>query len=370
MPLIDDRGRVFGKINLIDLALLVFALMLVPLGYGAYLLFRTPAPQLLAVTPNPLPYTKGEQRVRIKGEHLRPFLRAQIGRSDARNFLIESPTSAEIVFNELPPGTYDLALFDPSEQVASLPNALTIAPPPLPPVQLVGRFAGGAGAAALAPGATLTAGGRPAAEILEIRPSAGGELTATLRGSCEATTSPCVLAGTPIEPGKSISLRAPGKDDEMRFAVDEIRLDGVWLDVHVRLFGIAEVLDLIRVGDVDRFNEEKAPKGIKSGATVRSLEPSQVTDGTLVLNFSQGLIDSPPFGANVSASGRMPLKVRPAVLRMPLQKIDRGWKYREEIIRPGSALAFETAEYLVRGFIVRVVGPEKPETSPRDRTDQ
>ena len=40
--------------NLIDLALLVFALLLVPLGYGAYLLFRTPAPQLLGVTPNPL----------------------------------------------------------------------------------------------------------------------------------------------------------------------------------------------------------------------------------------------------------------------------------------------------------------------------
>ena len=31
---------------------------------------------------------------------------------------------------------------------------------------------------------------------------------------------------------------------------------------------------------------------------------------------------------------------------------------------------FETADYLVRGFIVRVVGPQRPETSPRDRTDQ
>lgn len=368
MPLIDDRGRVFGKINLIDFALLVFALMLVPLGYGAYLLFRTPAPQLLGVTPNPLPFTKGEQRVRIKGEHLRPFLRAQIGQKDARNFLIESPTSAEIVFNELPPGTYDLALFDPSEQIASLPNALTITPQPLPPVQLVGRFAGGA-AAAFARGATLAAGGRPAAEILEIKPGAGGEFAATLRGSCEGSTSPCVLAGTTIEAGKSISLRAPGRDDAVSFTVDEIRVDGAWLDVHVRLFGIAEVLELIRVGDVDRFKESE-PKGIKSGATVRSLEPSQVSDGTLVLTFSQGLVDSPPFGANLSASGRVPLKMRPAVLQMPLLKADRGWKYRDEIIRPGSAIAFETADYLVRGLIVRVVGPEKPETPPRDRTDQ
>jgi hypothetical protein len=370
MPLIDDRGRVFGRINLIDLALLVFVLLLVPLAYGAYVLFRTPPPQLLGVAPNPLPFVKGEQRVRIRGEHLRPFLRAQIGRTDARNFLIESPTAAEVVFNELPPGTYDLALFDPSEQIAFLPNALTIAPPPSPPVQFVGRFAAGDAAAALAPGTALTLGGRPAAEIVEINPAAGGGRSATLRGSCEGTTSPCVLAGTTMEPGKSMPLRAPGKDEPIAFTLDQIRMDGVWLDVYVRLFGIEEVLDLMRVGDVDRFNEGNAPKGITSGATVRTLEAPQVTDGVLTLNVFQGLVDSPPFGANVAASGHLPLKMRPAVLRMPLQKEDRGWKYRGEFIRPGSALAFETPDYFARGVIVRVVNPDKQDAAPRARTDQ
>ena len=370
MALIDDRGRVFGKINLIDLALIVFALMLVPLGYGAYLLFRTPPPQLLGVSPNPLAFKKGEQRVRITGEHLRPFLRATIGRKDARNFLIESPTAAEVVFDELPPGTYDLALFDPSEEIARLPNALTIAPPPAPPVQFVGRFVGaGAAAASLAPGATLAAAKGPAAEIVEIKPASGAERAAILRGSCEAAATPCVLAGTTIAPGKPISLRAPGHDEALSFVVDEIRADGVWVDVHVQLFGIGEVLDLIQVGDVDRFNEAAASAvpGIMSGAVVRSLQAPQPTDGALVLNFAQGLGDSPPFGASLTASGRVPLKMRPAVLRMPIQKIDRGWKYRDEYIRPGSALAFETPDYYVRGLILKVVGPE---AAPRDRTDQ
>lgn len=368
MALIDDRGRLLGKINLIDFALLVFVLMLVPLGYGAYLLFRTPAPQLLGVTPNPLVFRKGEQRVRIIGEHLRPFLRAAIGRRDASAFLIENPTSAEVVFDEMLPGTYDLALFDPSEEIARLPNALTIVPPPAPPVQFVGRFVGANAATAnLAPRAMLGDPAHPAAEIVDINPAVRGERAATLRGSCDATTGPCVLAGTTVEVGKSISLRAPGREDALSFIVDEIRVDGVWIDVHVRLFGIGEVLDLIRVGDIDRFNDldTSTEAGLRHGAVVRSLEATQPTEGALVLNFSQGLVDSGPFNGNIASSGRLPLKARMAVLRMPLQKVERGWRYREQIIRPGSALALETVDYFVRGLILRVVA----DAAARDRTD-
>jgi hypothetical protein len=366
MPLIDDRGRVFGRINLIDLALLVFALLLVPLGYGAYLLFRTPPPRIVRVTPNPLPFSKGEQRVRITGEHLRPFLRAQIGRTDAKNFLIESPTAAEVVFNELPPGNYDIALFDPSEEIARLSDGVRIAPPPQPPVQFVGRVTGAA--ASLERGVSLGSGGKTL-EILQITPGAGGEYAATLRGSCDGPASPCALGGTTMEKGKPVTLKGPGNDDVLTFTVDEIRADGVWVDVHTRLYAIAEVLELVKVGDVDRFREGGAPKGITSGATVLSLEEPQQTESSLVLNFSQGLADSPPYGASIGASGRLPLKMRPAVLRMPVQRIDRAWKYRDEIIRPGSAVAFETADYFVRGLILRVVRPDTAETE-RDRTDQ
>jgi len=368
MPLIDDRGRVFGKINLIDLALLVFVLLLVPLGYGAYLLFRTPAPQLLGVSPNPLPFTKGEQRVVLKGEHLRPFLRATVGKKDARNFLVASPQAAEIVFDELPPGTYDVALFDPSEQIAQLPNALTIAPPPAAPIQLVGRFVGpNSAASTLAAGSALTVGGRPAGEIVEIKPAAGAERAVTLRASCEGGTSPCVLAGTKIEPGKPVALNAQGRDEALTFVLDEMRVDGTWAEVHVRLFGIPEVLDLIKVGDVDRFIGSDVENGVVKGAVVRSLDATQASDASLTLTITQGLIGSGPFGGNISSSGRVPMKTRMAVLRMPLHKLEHGWTYRDEIIKTGSALTLETEDYLVRGLIVRVVGPD---AASRDRTDQ
>ena len=155
MALIHDRGRVFGRINLIDFALLAFVVVLLPLGYGSYLLFRTPPPQIHAVTPNPVTFKRGEQRVRVTGEYLRPFMKATLGQYDARAFLVEHATSAELLFVDLPIGTYDLALFDAAREVARMPHALTVVPPPAPPVQIVGAFVG-----ANAADAALTAGAR------------------------------------------------------------------------------------------------------------------------------------------------------------------------------------------------------------------
>jgi hypothetical protein len=366
MPLIDDRGRLFGKINLIDFALILFIVLLLPLGYGAFALFRTPTPTLLGVSPTPLIYRKGEQRIRISGTHLRPFLRASIGKADARGFLIESPTAAEVIFDDVPPGTYDVALFDPSEEVARLQDALTIVPPPAPPVQFVGRFTGANAAdAALAVGSKLGDPARPL-EVLEIGPPGRGERSATLRGPCDVDSAPCTVAHTAVEIGKPVPLKVQGHDEALSFVVDQIRMDALWVEVHVRLFGIAEVLDLIKIGDVDRFNDLDASGMIKHGATVQSLEASQPTDGAQVLNFTQGLVDSAPFGGSITVTGRVPVKTRMAVLRMPLQRLERGFKYRDQYIRPGSSLAFETPDYFARGLITRVVAPEPP----RDRTDQ
>src|SRR5206468_8847710 len=51
MAIVDDRGRVAGRVNLIDALAAVFILVLIPLVYGAYLLFRTPAAKLVRVSP-------------------------------------------------------------------------------------------------------------------------------------------------------------------------------------------------------------------------------------------------------------------------------------------------------------------------------
>ena len=78
MPLLDERGRLFGKVNLIDAAVGAFALLLVPLAYAAYLLFKAPPPVVASVEPRIVTVPKGA-RLEVKGQNLRPFFRAYLG---------------------------------------------------------------------------------------------------------------------------------------------------------------------------------------------------------------------------------------------------------------------------------------------------
>ena len=74
--------------------------------------------------------------------------------------------------------------------------------------------------------------------------------------------------------------------------------------LHVRMFGISEVLDLIKVGDVDRFIGSAVDNGVVKGAVVRSLDATQASDASLTLTITQGLIGSGPFGGNISSAAR------------------------------------------------------------------
>lgn len=125
MPLIDERGRLLGKINLIDAAVGLLFLFLIPLTYGAYALFRTPSPQITAVETVRL--NDQGWRVKLRGKDLRPFLRAFAGRHMGE-FLIESPSRAEVLLPQLEAGTYDLTLYDQAQEVAHLVGALRITP--------------------------------------------------------------------------------------------------------------------------------------------------------------------------------------------------------------------------------------------------
>ena len=50
MTLIDRDGRVFGRFNLVDAAVAAFILLLLPIGYATYLLFRPSQPVIDSVT--------------------------------------------------------------------------------------------------------------------------------------------------------------------------------------------------------------------------------------------------------------------------------------------------------------------------------
>jgi hypothetical protein len=126
MPVIDDRGRVFGKVNIVDALIGVMLLGLIPLAYGAYLLFRQPEPRLLAVEPTRVTLA-ATRRVTVSGQNFRPYLRVSFNDTQGVTFGFLSPERAEILLPpDLPTGTYDVVLYDAAREINRLPGALTV----------------------------------------------------------------------------------------------------------------------------------------------------------------------------------------------------------------------------------------------------
>lgn len=146
MPVIDENGRVFGKLNLIDAAVAgALLFVLVPLAYGAYLLFRTPPPLVHPIEPVTFAAGTADRLVVITGEHLRPYLRVLVGETPA-TYLFETPERAVIRIPVVKDGTYDLAFFDESVEVVRQKKAITFAVarprPAVTEVWLTGAFIG------------------------------------------------------------------------------------------------------------------------------------------------------------------------------------------------------------------------------------
>jgi hypothetical protein len=252
MAVIDDRGRVGGRVNLIDAVVAFLILVLIPVAFGAYLLFRTPAATLTAVVP-PMLYQGANLRVEVNGQNLRPFMRVRIGSLQGRTFMIGGTRGAMVDLPDLGPGVYDVSLYDYMQEVSRLPKALTILPlAPLPTVEMLveGSFKGLTGdrAAMLKPAARFPATGDPVAEVVSVgarRPSvislkaglntlqlavAGQtDVPAVLKVKCGVMTNsdgtlkcsaPGPVQQTDIAPGAMLSLAGAG--GWMPFQIDKI----------------------------------------------------------------------------------------------------------------------------------------------------
>ena len=121
--------------NLFDAAILVFVLVLIPIAYGTWMLFRTPHPTVSSVTR--VDITKEERRIggpallakfKVRGSGLRPLLRATIDDTPAIGFVLENSGSADLLVGATPAGTHDLVLYDGVNEVARAPKSVTIDP--------------------------------------------------------------------------------------------------------------------------------------------------------------------------------------------------------------------------------------------------
>lgn len=342
MPVVDDHGRIAGRYNLLDLALAIVLLGLIPLGYGAYALFRVPAPTLTAVEP-PIVTFDRNMRIIVRGENLRPYMRISFDENQTRNFLFQDPTRAEVAFADIPPGQYDVVLYDFAQERARLPKALTIAPPVLPatriraagfltgvPTSLVASYQVGyefptaAKILAVAPPADDFARVITGAHSVEIPVPKTVRIPVLLEvfcsveqnsaglGECRSTTGPAV--------GPGVYLTLPGMEVRQPFLIIDVQppVAPTMIEVSVRVAAGEDAATLAKPGDLDLGASQNS---FAAGATVLT----------------------PPSGPN-----------RVFTLRIPAFPSLVGWQYGGQILRVGGGLQFYSTRYVMSGVVVAV----------------
>lgn len=249
MPLIDDRGRVFGRFNMVDALALLLLAAAIPGGYVAHLMFRAPRAQLIQVVPAVI--NQGvNQQVEVTGRNFRPYMRVSFGGVQGASFLYYGATQAFVPLPALEPGTYDVVLYDYMREVGRLPQALTVTGPAKPAtvqVTVMGAFTGQplGQPSRLAVGQTLYGAGGLVALTTEVgapRPSVArvrvsevltvpvtmdewNEVPATLTLTCPTELAAdgilrCATGGIVLAPDVNIMLRGP--DNQLPFRVDRI----------------------------------------------------------------------------------------------------------------------------------------------------
>jgi hypothetical protein len=353
MTMIDERGRLFGRLNVVDAAVLALLLSILPVGYGAYLLFREPAPRLTELGPSAL--TEGPNlQTYIHGVNLRPYMRVSFGDKQGLGFLFIDPTSAVVPLPDLPPGQYDVVLFDYAREVARMPKGLTIVPPPSLPLATV--VVGGAfpnltepQAAEMKKGFQLPVSPDPTATVLEVsapvqqvlRLHAGDqvvtipvpkqrEVPAVLSLRCSLQTgadgiSRCIVGGIPIAPDANLLLPAFG--GTISFRVSDIHYAGDTGNATVRV----------------TFT---LPPGVRPMAVSgdRDLGARAFPSGSLARIVSVSAL--PPVTIDGGTAQRLD-----AAINLQADPAATGWVYKRQPLKVGAAIVFETDKYRMEGVI-------------------
>jgi hypothetical protein len=346
MALVDDRGRLFGRFNLLDVVLAVVLIGLIPLAYGAYILFRAPLPRLTSVEPGSL-VVGPNLRVVIKGENFRPYMRVSFNTIQGNSFVFRSAGEAVIDLNPMPPGVYDVVLYDISQERSRLSKALTLLPTPLPDTQVlvVGNF----GNLSADRGGAITKGvtieglgtvvdvGKPVPEstrvqagpILEIPVEKAVRVPAVIRMGCSVRAPQghpqCVLGDAVLAPSVIVFVEtAAGR---LPFQIDQLRgpqpVEQVTATVQFEARSV--VLENIARGDVDQgeFANE-----LSAGARVTTLS------GLRSVGNDMARVD--------------------VTMAIPAQRNNSSWLYNSTALRAGASITMRTSKYELTGTVIQV----------------
>ena len=361
MSIIDHRGRVFGRFNLVDFAIVAFLFALIPVAYGVVRLFQPSRPRIDSVSPAAV--SKEEWRIagsavgaklKVKGSGFNPMLRATIGGTDALAFVFESPNSADVIVGRLPPGRHDLKLLDGVQVVATSSDAVTI------PTEeggeslllegwLTGLDSGVASALNIGDAFPKPS---PVIEILALGPARPGrsrlnitggsvdlpldgrmERQIVVRARCDSTSQddPCRVLGQSVaalvDPALSTrqsserSLTVPGPSGVVHLTITDVFPSAAPRTARalVRLAGGPE-LALVAVGDRDSMLDQRA-----AVVTAVGSRESAGSSRSLTVTLTLGLDDS-----------------------------REGWRYRGRLVAPGQPLRVATGRYAAGGMVQSV----------------
>jgi len=377
MAIIDERGRIAGRVNIIDVLVVAAALIVLPAAIGAYLLFRNPPAKLTAINPARL-YEGNKVKVEVTGRDLRPFMRVSFNDVQGDSFLIATPRSALVDLPPLGPGVYDVVLYDYRQEVDRLPKAFTIMPAPSPStieLEVEGEFIGLTPdqARGLTAGMTLPPSGSRVADIVNVgaprpgrvdlrigdtvltSPTRQVDVPATVRARCTVNGNPdgtlgCVSVGTaePVALAPSNAVLFPGGQGWLKYQVRAVHpqaTEPTVADARVRFVGEPELIGLLKAGDVDG--------GAYAASAARHATLTRVGDVRPLAP-----------GAQTGTSAVIASRMVDASVRIPVDRAGAEWRYMNRVVKVGAPFAFETATYVVRGEIVSLVTPP-PESSPR-----
>jgi hypothetical protein len=144
VAIVDSKGRVFGRVNVIDAFVLLVLIALVPTTLAAYRAFRARPVTVISVSPKRL-FIGLPVRLDVTGTEFRPYLQVfvakageafsmeEVNRSQFQGtYLLSSPSSVELRFPDLGRGTYDLFLAEHGRVIISLPAAFSVGQPDYP----------------------------------------------------------------------------------------------------------------------------------------------------------------------------------------------------------------------------------------------
>lgn len=403
MSLIDNRGRLFGKVNLIDAIVGAVTLMLIPLAYGAFLLFRTPIPKITSIQPAQV-IEHQTVTLHVTGDDLRPFLGARLGSVESAGFLVQSPTVAEIKLPDLPVGTYDVTLYDQGQELLRKPAAVTVvaaAPPSaLPPMRLelqaVGAFVGLSkdDAALIGPTSKFAAShGQtatptpPIAEVLAVRAPEPAtyrlKITANLfatalmpdlrvpaiiRLYCAVVNSECKIGDTVAANNTTITLplgmpastdhSVPVGSPHVKFFIDQIFPAGARPEfptvaaIRVRFVAQPQILNVLKAGDVD------------VSGVITDTDRAVLTEVGSDRQTMPAVITTESFLRH-SFQLQQPVLTFIGTVRVPVVFTPSGWSYQDRPMKVGGMFTFETTSGALIGWILDMTFDSKPARKPQ-----